>query len=1099
MALGARPGSGTATVLFTDLVGSTELRARLGEDAAETLRRTHDALLADAVSGSGGAVVKNLGDGLMATFAGAADAVSAAVTIQQAIDRHNARADAPQLAVRVGISVGDITWDNGDYFGTPVIEAARLCAAARGGQILVADLVRALARGRGGHAFESVGALALKGLPDPVPTCAVSWVPLPRTVPLPSLLASDPQFALAGREAELATLQALWEEARSGQRRVVLLSGEPGIGKTRLAAELARRAYAADATVLYGRCDEEMGVPFQPFVEALRYFIDHSPAGDLRILLGRYPEELVRIVPELAKRLPGLDPPLRSDAETERYRLFDAIATWLERAAAYCPVLLVLDDLHWASKPTLLLLRHVSRTVGAARLFVFATHRDTDVDREHPLPEIVSDMRRDAGVERIELRGLDEAGVVAFVEGASGQATDAAGREFARALHAETEGNPFFVGEVLRHLVESGAILRRDGRWVSDRRLAEIGIPPRIRDVVGHRLGRLSAATHDVLTAAAVVGRDFDVGVVAAVAELGEDRVVALLDHAVTARLVEETGVDSYRFAHSLVRSSLYETVSASRRARLHRRVGEALEARHPDDLTGLAFHFTQAAAGQITKAVEYTTRAAEQAVAALAHDQAVVLYREALGLVDATKQPDPARRAELLVRLGEAERDSGDGAYRQTLLDAARYAASQGDAARLARAALANSRGYFSSIAAVDTERVAVLEDALRTVDPAASATCARLLATLASELFWSTTPERQRARALADEALTIARRLDDPATLAHVLRVRYIGMWAPDTLAERRSTADELIALAERLGDPHERWWALNWRVFASVEACDFDDVDRHLAVIAELTEQLGQPVLRWNFARKRVWRTLLRGDTAEAERIANEAFELGQTLRQPDTLVVFGAEMVSIRFIQGRYGESEPLTDMLLAENPDLAMARAAAAELYACDIGRAEDARALLRRDLANGFADQPWDLTWLSTMTYYARATGALDDRAAAAALYERLAPWHDRLPFEAVTINGAVSVFLGILATRLGRFAEAEAHFAEAEALHARIGAPYWLAFTRLELARMLLARHQDDDAGRARQLVDEVLRASREHGFAGLEHHAGALGLGPG
>jgi class 3 adenylate cyclase len=336
--------SATATVLFSDLVESTRLLSQLGEAAFDAVRRAHFEALRHAIERTGGEQVKTLGDGVLAIFGSAADAVACAVAMQQAVDGQAQRAGVP-LAIRVGLASGDVSFEEDDVFGTPVVAAARLVAAARPGQILATAVVRMVAGGRTGAAFSDRGLLQLKGLPEPVAACEVTWERLPQpTGPLPSLL-SDGGRVFVGRQTEVERLGQLWKQAVAGGPRLALLAGEPGIGKTRLAAELAKAAHAEGAVVLVGRCDEDLGVPYQPFVEALRQVVDHTLPGELAGRLGRYAGELVRLVPELADRVPGLPASLRSDPETERYRLFDATAAWLGAASAEGPVLVVLDDL----------------------------------------------------------------------------------------------------------------------------------------------------------------------------------------------------------------------------------------------------------------------------------------------------------------------------------------------------------------------------------------------------------------------------------------------------------------------------------------------------------------------------------------------------------------------------------------------------------------------------------------------------------------------------------------------------------------------------------------------------------------------------------
>ena len=397
---------------------------------------------------------------------------------------------------------------------------------------------------------------------------------------LPSLLTGTPRV-FVGRDRELERLGQLWKEASAGELRVAFLAGEPGVGKTRLAAQLAGQVHGEDATVLAGTCGEDLGVPYQPFVEALRHFIDHSAADQLTSCLGRYPGELVRLAPELADRLPGLSPPLSSDPETERYRLFDAVAGWLAGASRDRPVLLVLDDLQWAAKPTLLLLRHVARSAEPMRLLVVGTYRDTEIGRDHPLGGTLADMRQVTGFGRLSLSGFDRAGMLAFLEEAADHNLDEEGApNLAAAIHEETEGNPFFVVEVVRHLTETGVIDRRDGRWITTLPVENLGIPEGVRDVVGRRLSRLSEEANRVLGLAAVIGLEFDLAVLGHAAGLDEDALASVVDEAMAARLVTDVPGSGARcrFSHALVRDALYGEFSGARRVALHRRVAEAIE-----------------------------------------------------------------------------------------------------------------------------------------------------------------------------------------------------------------------------------------------------------------------------------------------------------------------------------------------------------------------------------------------------------------------------------------------------------------------------------------------------------------------------------------
>ncbi len=1093
---GGSAGRSVAVVLFTDLVGSTELRSRLGEEPAEELRRRHDRVLTEAVEAHAGRVVKGLGDGIMATFVGAADAVAAAVAIQQAVDRLNRSGKTPSpLAVRVGLSAGDVTFDDHDVHGTPVIEASRLCAAAQGGEVLASELVSGLVGASSEVSFTAVGALDLKGLPRAVPAVRVDWEPAAvSTIPMPALL-TDVGRIFVGRDAELERLTQLWKEATAGERRVALLAGEPGVGKTRLAAKLAGEVYEQGGVVLAGRCDEDLGVPYQPFVEALRHFVDEASTEELAGGLGRYGGELVRLVPELAGQMPELPPPLKSDPETERYRLFDAVAAWLAAAAAYEPVLLVLDDLQWAAKPTLLLLRHVVRAPEATRLLVLGTYRDTELTHDHPLVEVVADFRRDAGVERISLSGLDDLGVAAIVEQAAGQALDEGGVTLARAIYEETEGNPFFVREVLRHLAETGAIERRGDGWATRVAVGELGIPEGVRDVVGRRLARLSANTNRAPRVAAVVGAEFDLGVVQAAGGLGDETLLGALEEAAGARLVTEASATRYRFGHALVRATLYESLTAPRKIALHRKVAEAIEVVHegaPDDhLPALAHHWARASApaADTARAVDYAIRAGDRALTQLAHDEALAYNHQALELL--VSQDDP-RRLELLISLGDAERRAGDPVHRQTLLEVARVAQRHGDVDALTRAALANNRGIYSVSGFVDQERVSVLEAALDGIGPSDTATRARLLAVLAAELGFA--PDHANRERLSTDALAIARRLDDMATLGDVLARRWAVM-APTAPVERQEELEELEELAQvagRLGDPVLAFWAAMWSSMNAGVLADGEAFQTYLARAAELAGTLGQPFYSWLVGFTQATAACMAGRLAEAEAKAVETLELARAGGIPDGFQIYGAGLPWIRYEQGRLEEVAELLRRAVARrhNPLTPVALA----FTLCALDHVDEARPVFDRLAEDDFATLPGNFLWLYGMCIAAEACARLGDRERAAVLHDRLSPHGGLVASAWAAAAGAVDHYLGLLATTLGRHDVADGHFAVAERVHAGIPAPPWMARTRLEWARMLLTRRHPGDAQRARELLSEALATARELGLGGVEGRAVAL-----
>ena len=1075
--------SGTATVLFTDLVGSTDLLARLGETAFDAVRREHFGALRGVIEAHQGNEVKTLGDGILAVFTSASEALAAAVAMQQAAHRQSERTALP-ISVRVGLALGDISFEEGDIFGTPVVEAARLVGLARGGQILITALVRGVAGARSSVPFTDIGSLDLKGV-GPVACCSVDWDPVPSNeLPLPPFMTGTGRV-FVGRTEELGRLEELWKETTTGGLRVALIAGEPGIGKTRLAAELAAVAHSEGAAVLAGRCDEDLGMPFQPFVEALRQFVRTSPGPGAR--LGRFSGDLVRVLPELEDLAADLSPPLRSDPETERFRLFEAVVAWLSAVSAEKPTLLVLDDLQWATQPTLLLLRHVTRTSEPVRLLVVGTYRDTDLPAGHPLTDLLADLRRQDGVERFTLEGLDESAVGEYLEAAAGHRLEVGDRELPGVIRVETEGNPFFVGEVLRHLAETGALVQDEGRWTAAIAVKEMGIPEGVREVVGRRLSRLAEPTRRTLSAAAVAGPEFDVAMVEAVAGIDRAAAIDALEEARAARLVTEIGGTlRVRFSHALVRATLYDGLSAARRGDLHRRVAEALETVHAraldDHLPALAHHFR--AAGEAGRAGEYAVRAGRRALDQLAFSEALQYFSQALEVAGEDE------RLELMLLLGEAQQRAGDAAHRETLLAAAELARQRHDAAALARAAIANNRWFHAFSGWVDAERVAVVQDALSAIGNEDPGLRARLLAILATELSFGT--DHDVRRRLSDEAVQLARRSGDSATLANVLARRWTVL-PLESLPERQEELVEAQRLCDVLDDPMLAFWIAMWRGCQHQAMGQRAASDAAFDVSSRLARALGQPLCTWTVHYMLSTQSRIAGDLEHAEQLARRGLEEAAGIA--DAGHIYGANVFWIRYDQGRVGEMVEALQRAVARPPERRNpVTLPSLGVALCEVGRVDEAGSVFRELAADDFAMLPGNFLELYGLTLAAQCCAHLDALDQARFLYRALAPHGTLIASAGAGATGCVDHYVALLAARLGDLDEADSRFSSAAAVHERVGAPTLLARTRLEWAQLLRKRGEAGDAERSEVLLRQAVATARRLGLAGIDRRAAAL-----
>jgi class 3 adenylate cyclase/tetratricopeptide (TPR) repeat protein len=1076
-------------VLMTDLVGSTAMSDRVGPEAAEELRTEHFGLLRGALEGTGGREVKNLGDGLMVVFSSAAQSLACAARMQQAVEARNRRSEE-RLGVRIGVSLGDTTVDDGDYFGEPVVEAARLCAFAAGGQIVVGDLVHRLAGSRDGYSFRSLGDLELKGISEPVAAFELVWEPAAGgRIALPERLRELPATGYVGRVAERERLSALWEQGREGSLRLALISGEAGVGKTRLSTHLALEAHGEGATVLYGRCDEDLGVPYQPWVQALGHLVREAPQPVLDAHVERFGGDLARLVPGLGGRLSELPVPRQSDPETERYLLYAAVAGLLEGAGEREPLLLILDDLHWADSPTLSLLRHVVSAGSAMRVLVVGTYRDSDLSREHPLTALLADLHREQGVERIKLTGLDGEDVLALMEAAVGHELDDDGRALAREIARETAGNPFFAGEVLRHLTESGALVQEEGgRWRLTGSLAELGLPESVREVVGRRVERLGSDARTALSAAAVIGREFDLDLLLAVVELPEDTLLDLLDEAVAASLLQESSerAERFVFAHGLVEHTLYEDLGRARRARMHKRVAQALEelcGGEPGERLGeLAGHWAAAVvSADSAKAIYYARLAAERALDQLAPDEAERWYRQAFDLFDQAPGGERAERCELLIGLGEAQRQVGNAESRQTLLDAAGLARELGDADRLCRAVLANSRGLYSQVNAVDAERVPALEAAVGALADD-DRRRAQVLARLACELHYAGEPAR--CRALAEQAIEIARAAGDPAALADTLAYALGAIWGPGELTERERLTGELVELTHSVGDPSLSLRAASRSMIVGAEVGERSRVESGFATMRALAASVPEPSIAYLRLMHEAGWAIVQGELEAAEQWTVQMFEVGRASGQPDAAATYGALLFHVRNFQGRLAELVEPSVRLAAMPSKSRSAWRAAAALALIESARDSEAREMA---LAEDFTALPSDVAWSVAMFLWAEVCTRLVAIDWANSLYELLKPFSGRLAVSGPFGYGSIDRALGTLASTLERYEQAEDHFAAAAEIEQRLGAPLLLARTRVSWAGALIARGWPEDRDRAQHLLEQAEEVAGRLGAGGI------------
>ncbi|HKH16565.1 MAG TPA: AAA family ATPase [Solirubrobacteraceae bacterium] len=925
--------------------------------------------------------------------------------------------------------------------------------------------------------------------------------PAVRGAPLPRVLQTDPERPLVGRDAALEALDGAWMRVGGGRARLVLVAGEAGIGKTRLAAAFAERVYDASATVLYGRCDEDPLVSYQPFVEALRHQIRHVPSAVTEVDPELAPElaELSGLIPELRGRIPAApkDVPTVS-ATTQRYRLFEAAFALMTTSAGTRPLLLVIDDLQWIDKATGQLLRHLLRAASERAMMVLATVRterpeDTSMlglPALHPLADVLDALRSDPGlgrdrVETLPLAGLDVAGCGALVSRGSEAAPDSApDSELVQLLHERTSGNPFFIEETLRGLAEADVSATDDAAAALDR----IGVPAGALGVIERRLARLSPAAAELLTLASVFGREVPLDLIGELLGTPGPELPPGYREVLAAGLVVERGPGRFTFCHALVREALYRRrLTDADRARLHLRVGEALEQRRGDDeplAAELAHHFHAAAeVGGAEKAIDYARQAAKSASAASAHEEGAQQARRALDVLERFGPERDAERCRLLLTLARAQWQLGELAAARTTCDAAAELARRlGDPHQLARAALGFG-GRWYDVGTVDEPLVALLEEALAALPPDDGPVRARLLARLADAQHFSS---EEGSVALSAQAIAMARRLGDEDALVHALAGRHTALLHCDHLDERLAIGEEWLALATAAEHGDVRAQALHWRIFDLVELGDMEAARRHHGELSELAERLRQPLYRHFAAAWEAKWLEMAGRFEDAKLKADLSYDLARRAQAAYAESNYAGQLFGLARDRGRLGQLLPSVQPLIGENPRLGVWRAGFV-LARLESGDAELARAELARLAQEDFANVPRDLFWLGAMCLLAEAAAALGDDPASRTLLRLLTPHAERNAQIGLAMYvGPVRRFLGLLTAQLGAVEDARAHFEAALRASTAMGAATAEAHVQCELGALLLA--YGDVADHAAAI--DLLRRSHDT--------AGALEMAP-
>lgn len=886
-----------------------------------------------------------------------------------------------------------------------------------------------------------------------------------------------------GRDRELRELLEALDEAGSGRGRLILLGGEPGIGKSRLADELATRARERGYQVLWGRGWEDAGAPpYWPWVQALRTYLRSTDIEDVRRQMGSGAGDIAQMLPELRDLFADLPAPPDGGSESARFQLFDSTATLLRNAARVRPLLMVLDDLQAADAPSILFLRFLASQLSEMPVLLVGTYRDVELTPDHPLTSALAEVAREPVTRTLVLAGLEADAVGQFIKSTANLTPN---DRLVAAVWRETSGNPLFVGEAVRLLSAEGRLSE-----VADLTSLRVAVPAGVRAVIARRIGHLSEAAAHALGLGAALGPEFSIDVLRRIGEYEGDQALDLVDEAVQAGLLLPVAgvLGRYRFSHDLVRETLYDELSPGRRARLHRRIAFVLEevyaASVDAHLAELAFHYVEAAQGGDPglpesdveragpKAIDYARRAGDQAARSLAYEEADRLYRMALASFDLTDSPDEQIRTAILLALGEVQARAGDlDGARATYLQAADTARRTGAPIHMGQAALGYGGRLQWARPGKDPLVIPLLQDALVMLGGSDTRLRVRLLTRLACA--WRSSPERRDDSAtLSQQGVQLARELDDPATLSYALAGRYWAIWWAENPIERHPIATELVAIAEALGDG-ERLIDAHLILFMDrSELGRMVEARNAVEAVGRLADELRQPAQLWLGVAPRALLALMDGDFALAEELVQrETDSRAQTTTARDNESAGRMHRFLLRREQGRLAEEETTVRASVDDFPWYPLFRAALACLL-LDLDREAEARAVFEDLARDEFRALYRDNEWLLGISLASEACALLGDNLAARVLYDQLEPFAGRHAIgHAEGSVGAVDRYLGLLAATLGRLDDAVRDLTAAIEINEGWGARPWTAHSQHDLAQVLVRRDAPGDRDRAEQL----------------------------